>query len=103
LSTVGAVELKQDILGFTQVFNDILQLTESNNIITGIVKYISDTVGITGTSVKFRLVSFGIDAGNFITTSVIDLSNFITSTQQNVDDMIGFTSFDSGDMIVDNG
>ena len=46
------------------------------------------------------MLGIGFDTGDYITTALINLSNFITSTQQNVDDMIGFTSFDSGDMMI---
>ena len=102
-STIGLTESSNRITGFSKIFNDIIQLSDSKNIISGIVKYISDTVGLVGTAIQFRLIAFTVNTGDFITLSLIDLSNFITSTQQDTGDMTGFTSFDAGDMKVDNG
>ena len=102
-STIGITETKNNALGFAKIINDILQLTDSKNFVSGIVKYISDTVGIVGTAIQFRLIAFEVDAGDFITLSLINLSNFITSTQQDMGDMTRFSAFNSGDMNVDNG
>ena len=102
-STIGLTETKNHALGFSKIFNDIMQLSDSKNVVSGIVKYISDTVGLVGTAIQFRLIAFEVNAGDFITLSLINLSNFITSTQQDTGDMTGFSAFNSGDMKVDNG
>jgi len=102
-STVGVTELSNQVNGFSKVFNDIMKLTDSKNFVSGIVKYISDTVGLVGTAFQIRLISFAFDTGDYVTLSLINLSNFITSTQQDVGDMTRFSAYNSGDMKVTDG
>jgi hypothetical protein len=91
------------IRGFSKVINDIIQLTESLNFVTGIVKEALDILGITELFNKIRVVFTSNNVGIFTSTTNTNINDMLSLSSIDIDDLIVIDSLNSGDMkIIDD-